>query len=491
MRKLKYLLIPTLIGFAFTFSACEDDDDSPDPTQDAIDDMTDMAETDGEDPMTYVRVFHGADAPTVDVWVNDNAPGSESPLNDLEQYAAAGGDAQGYIALPAGTYDIAVTTADETDVSNAVIDVDGVALAADTYYTAFAYGDASAESGSADALGLGLIEDDISAPDSGNGRVTVAHSATGVGPVDIFSSGTVVSGLEDFDLGESGGSVDLPAANYTFGIGATGAAEPLVEYTVDLPALRVSAFAIGSLSEGVNLAILLPDNTVLIVEPDAYARVLHASSNADAASSSGVDVYRGEASVVAGLEFEDGTPYVNVPSGDQAFDVYAAGADIEEDSPALAIPSLTYEPGASYTLVAYDDGEGGITGARYEDTFEDSSDVNLKFAHNAPGVGSGDDNIVTVISLGETDTTLFEDVAFGESAPAVGEAAVLVPAASYSLGVDLNDDDAEEATLTADVTGLGGQLVRAHAYITAAEAPAVLVLLEDGTTLSLPITILD
>lgn len=219
----------------------------------------------------YIRVFHGADAPTVDVWINDAAPAAGSSLDDLAQYEVAGGDSDGYIAVPAGSYDVAVTTADETDVSNAVIDVNGVSLEADTYYTAFAYGSAAAASGSDDALGLGLIVDDLSEIAAEEGRLSVAHSATGVGPVDIFANGNKVAAFSDLDLGEATGTLDLATATYTFGIGVAGAADPLLEYTTALPAARVTGFAIGDLDDGVDLAIVTPTNAVIILAPDVAA----------------------------------------------------------------------------------------------------------------------------------------------------------------------------------------------------------------------------
>ena len=122
-----------------------------------------------------LSVLHGVPGLTVDVWVN-----GERTLDDFAPGALAGP-----LALPAGTYDIAITAADAADASAPAIGPVSVNLAANGNYTAAAH---LGEDGKPTAS---LFTNYVTQIPAGKGKLTVRHAAAAPA-VDVLAGGTAV-----------------------------------------------------------------------------------------------------------------------------------------------------------------------------------------------------------------------------------------------------------------------------------------------------------
>lgn len=189
------------------------------------------------DPTTAsLSVLHGVPGLTVDVWVN-----GERTLDDFEP-----GDLAGPLALPAGTYTVAITAADATDASSPAIGPVDLPLAAGMSYTAVAHLDAG---GNPTAT---LFTNDTSATKAGEGRLTVRHVAAAPA-VDILAGGqAVITNL----VNPQEKKLDLPVGTVSAAVAATGTTTPVIG-PADVPVAdgkNTIVYAWGSLSAG-NLAL--------------------------------------------------------------------------------------------------------------------------------------------------------------------------------------------------------------------------------------------
>lgn len=176
------LLTLALAATALT-AACSDDDDNTGPVGEA-----------------RVRVVHASpDAPDVDVLVDDAAV-----LSDVPYLTASD-----YLELSAGEHNLKVNAA---GTATTVIDAD-VDLADGTDYTVIA-------SGLVASIAPIVLEDDNSAPASGNVKVRAIHGAPSAPAVDIYvtAPGTdlnaetpVLSGIEFGDVADY---IEAPAGDY-------------------------------------------------------------------------------------------------------------------------------------------------------------------------------------------------------------------------------------------------------------------------------------
>lgn len=200
----------------------------------------------------------------------------------------------------------------------------------------------------------------------------------------------------------------------------------------------------------------------------ARVRVLHLSPDAP-----GVDIFVEGVSkaVVAGLEFPEGTPYLEVPADTYTFDVAPAGAGA--DAAVLTIEDLELAEGGSYTAVAYGELDE-ISALALADDYENvpAGDIRVRAVHAAAGVGEVD---IWNVTDPTKPTPLYEDLDFGDAGDALD-----VPAGAYSLGIDTDDDAVPD--LTFDLPELEAGTV-ANVFAVADEGDVFLLAqLPDGAT---------
>lgn len=163
------------------------------------------AATDGN---AQLSVLHGVPDLVVDVYVN-----GELTLDDFEP-----GDLAGPLALPAGTYSVAITAADAADASAPAIGPVDLPLMAGMNYTAVAHLDA------AGAPTATLFTNDISQTAAGQGRLTVRHTAAAPA-VDVLAGGTaVITNLSN----PAEQVLNLPAGTVSAAVAATGTTAPVI-----------------------------------------------------------------------------------------------------------------------------------------------------------------------------------------------------------------------------------------------------------------------
>jgi hypothetical protein len=152
---------------------------------------------------SWVRVMHDSpDAPNVDVYV-DGAPVFENVA-----YATT----SSYRSLAAGQHHILVTPAGKS-LDDSVIDIN-VDLTRGKPYTVLALGKVASIKGQ-------LLADTSLAPPAGHARVRIIHTATDLGSVDIYPSGSAAPVLTDQYVG-SADYINIPAGVYSFDVTPAG-----------------------------------------------------------------------------------------------------------------------------------------------------------------------------------------------------------------------------------------------------------------------------
>lgn len=209
-----------------------------------------------------VRVLHASpDAPAVDVFVN-----GDRALTNVPFFTASD-----YLDLPAGTYRIQVAPTGEP-ASAAVIDANAT-IAAGKAYTI-------AATGLVAAIQPTVIEDDLSAPASGNAKVRVYHFSPDAPAVDVKLAGgdTLISGLAFPDASDY---LEVPAGSYDLQVTPAGASAVVI----DLPGTAVEAGKIYSVFATNVVAEITPQ--LAVTEPVAAASAapttLPATSSGDVA----------------------------------------------------------------------------------------------------------------------------------------------------------------------------------------------------------------
>lgn len=178
-----------------------------------------------------LSVLHGVPGLTVDVWVN-----GERTLDDFTP-----GTLAGPLALPAGSYDLAITAADAADASAPVIGPVTVTLAASGNYTAVANLDAEGKPTA------NFFTNDVSQIDAGKGKLTVRHTAAAPA-VDILAGGSpVISGLAN----PNEETLTLDPGTIPASVAAAGTTDPVIgpaDVTV-AEGTHTIVYAWGSLSD--------------------------------------------------------------------------------------------------------------------------------------------------------------------------------------------------------------------------------------------------
>lgn len=185
-----------------------------------------------QDAGAQVRVLHGIPGTPVDVYVN-----GERALDDFQP-----GTVTDDLALPAGSYQVAVFAADAADDS-------GTAVLGPVQLQVPASGNVSAIA-HLTAEGTPTITpfvNDTSAAADGSGRLVVRHTAAAPA-VDVLAGGSpVFTGLTN--PGEE--QADLPAGTVSATVAATGTTEPVIG-PADVPVRAGQAtvvYAIGALAD--------------------------------------------------------------------------------------------------------------------------------------------------------------------------------------------------------------------------------------------------
>ena len=268
-KSLYFLLALFFVMFgAMGLVACDDDDDDDDDysgdddTSDddiADDDMIDDDIVDDDTVMeeSDIRALHlSPDAGIVDVYVNN-------ALLFVEMLDFTEGTTYG--TVDAGSYTINIIPTGGDPATDSVFDIP-VILEGDMAYSAVVYG---ALGGT--GLGALLIEDDTTGLAGDKIRVLVAHTADGVGEVDIWNipeMGDPSLLLENVDYGDSALLPDLPAGAYTIGFDADNDAVP--DFIFALPSLdggeQYNVFAV---LDGTDLFLIaqLPDGSTAQINP--------------------------------------------------------------------------------------------------------------------------------------------------------------------------------------------------------------------------------
>ena len=157
-------------------------------------------------------------------------------------------------------------------------------------------------------------------------------------------------------------------------------------------------------------------------------RVLHLSPDAPA-----VDVFlnQGTSAAVTGLEFSEGTDYLQAPSGTYRVDVTPAGNPVS--NAVLTVPGLSLGADRFYTAVALDE-LASIQALAVEDNFSalGTGMIRVRAIHAAATVGQVD--IWNIPATG-SPSLLYENVDF-----AMVGGVIDLAAGAYTLGFDLDDD---------------------------------------------------
>ncbi len=166
-----------------------------------------------------VRVVHASpDAPAVDVYVNGN-----KTLSDVSFFTASN-----YLNVPASSYRFQVAAAG-SPADQAVIDANGVALAAGKDYTVVAVNTLS-------AIEPLVLEDNNAAPAAGKAHVRFVHASPNAPAVDIKVAGgpTIFSNIAFKGVGTY---TPVDAGTYNLQVTPAGKSDVVL----DLPGIKLDA----------------------------------------------------------------------------------------------------------------------------------------------------------------------------------------------------------------------------------------------------------
>jgi len=421
--------------------ADEPEDDEEEPTEDEEMDDSEEPESDAA-----LRVAHlSPDAPNVDVYVDGDAVLEDVPFRVVSDY----------LELPAGTYDIEITAAgdSETVVFNEELEIPA------GEFTAAALGELEGES---QEFGVEVYEDDVSDPGE-DARIRLVHASPDAPNVDVTVDGEPL--FEDVAFGAAG-AVEVPADDYELEIRpATEENDGDVVATFDVsPEVGTvySAFAVGYLDpdaapahEPFDLELVVDASYDVEAEGEADLRVAHLSPDAP-----NVDVYVDGDAVLEDVPFRAVSEYLELPAGTYDIEITAAGDPdtvVFDEAVELSEGAVT---AAALGELSEENQPFGVE--LYEDDLSDpGEDARIRLVHASPDAPNVD---VTV-----DGEPLFEDVPFGAAG------AVEVPADDYELEVrpatEYGDGD---VVATFDVSPSAGTVYSAFAvgYLDPDTAPA-------------------
>jgi hypothetical protein len=404
----------------------------------------------GTGEYTIVRVAHfSPDAPNVDVYVDD-----ERVLSDV-----AFGAITDYLTIQPGSREIRITAAGDPD----TVAFEGTVDFASTAYTVVATGELTE-----DSFEPLVLKEGTTRPEEGTTRVRLVHASPDAPAVDVTVGDGETTLFDGVSFGEVTDYVTVPGGMYTLEVRADGNEDAGPVATLDTPLnnTRVyTVFAGGYLTpddEPAHTPFRLEVDREYAVsgdetdEPDdAGLRVVHASPDAP-----NVDVYLDGKRVLSDVPFGTLSGFLDVPPGTYEATITAAG---DPDTVAFE-GEVTLEPDTDYTVTAL----GELTEETFEPlvTVEDDSplkddEARVRLIHASPDAPAVD------VTVGDGETTLFDDVSFGEASDYV-----TVAAGDYDLEVRPADGGDPVAEIPASVEGGTVYTAVAAGYLTPDDEPA-------------------
>lgn len=178
------------------------------------------------------------------------------------------------------------------------------------------------------------------------------------------------------------------------------------------------------------------DNPVDPMPGESNLRAIHLSPDAPE-----VDIYlNGSATpAVTDLAFNEGTSFLTVSEG--SYDVAIAPANTSLGSAVLTVNDVDLNAGTSYTAVAFSP-VASINALLLTDNLSTppAGQIRVRAIHTASAVGQVD---IWNVPSGGTPAPLYQDVDFG-----VAGGYLTIPAGSYTLGFDVNNDATPDLTFT-------------------------------------------
>lgn len=285
-------------------------------------------------------------------------------------------------------------------------------------------------------------------------KVRVLHGVGDAPAVDVYAGGNLV--LEGLEYAQVSDYLEVPGGEYQVQVVPSGATLDEGPLVIDAPLTfdggsMTTVAATGSLAAGIQ-----PQVIVDAPAPNAdgsQVRIVHLSADAPA-----VDVAPdGDAALVEGLAYPDGTGYVDLPAGEYDLEIRPAGTtDVAFD-----LDPLTLDAGTSYSAFAV----GGLG----DGSFAVVPAVDAALAGVRVGHFSADAPNVDVYADGSAVLT---DVPFG----AISDY-LYVPAGTYRIQVVPTGTSLEEGpvVIDAELTFEGGTLTTVAATNTLADITPVVV----------------
>ncbi|TAA46837.1 DUF4397 domain-containing protein [Corallincola spongiicola] len=391
-----------------------------------------------------VRITHAINnVGGVDVWVNGTAPEMGSPLYNLMFPSTT--PMEGYLELPAASYDFDVALTGTMDVA---ISAEDVMLAGGSRYNVFAIPQGPGDVNP--ALWPIVIDDRAVATES---KLRVLHISPEAGNVDIYLSADDMIDADDTVLadipylGDSGNISVVPGMYYLM-VTPTGDMDTIAlgPLALDLMAGKVyTAAAVtdpmnetGVAIEGIDVGLIGLDD-LMIAPGDPLVRVSHASPDAPA-----VNVLVDGAVALEGVDYKVASGLIELPAGAHTVQIDALDAD--GDFLATVLPETSLDLMAGYTYNVSAIGYAAELGMETATAFAPSivasptralaaDKVRVQILHGAPNAPQVDIHVTAPDATLSADTVL-TTLAFAEYTMSP----VTVPTGDYQIRITPADD---------------------------------------------------
>lgn len=219
----------------------------------------------------------------------------------------------------------------------------------------------------------------------------------------------------------------------------------------------MKAFAMGKKSKAITLlmgALVMTavygcgDDDDPLEQNDARIRAIHLSADAP-----DVDIYADETppAAVTDLPFGESTDFLDIDPGTYTFNITVAG-DPPPPPSVLDVGPLSLAAGKAYTAVAFDEVASLQALALIDDlSSPGAGNIRLRAIHAAPDVGQVD---IWEVSDAMNPLLLYENVDFGVA----GDYLPPLPAGSYTIGFDTNNDQVPDLTFVTPALAAGSIL---------------------------------